>query len=191
MPLTSRQEARRTRIIDAAERVFGREGLRGASMERIAAEAGVAKATAYAYFLDKEDAFRAVAERVAERLAQSVETAMAAELDPRRAVLSALQAKEDLAYRLAHASPHAQDLLGAKSQLAANAFARADSRVLTSLAAGLAQLGDRTPHDTARRLVAACFGLAAAAPDSAALAADIAALAGAVLDALSASPARP
>src|SRR5277367_882596 len=46
----TRTELRRDRLIEAAQTVFAREGLRGASMERIAAEAGVARATVYAYF---------------------------------------------------------------------------------------------------------------------------------------------
>lgn len=44
---------RRAALIDAAHRVFGEHGFEGATMEAIAAEAGVAKGTIYLYFDSK------------------------------------------------------------------------------------------------------------------------------------------
>lgn len=46
-------------ILDAAFAVFGRTGYAQTRMDRIAAEAGVAKATVYSHFGDKEQVFRA------------------------------------------------------------------------------------------------------------------------------------
>lgn len=157
-------------------------------MEALAAEAGVAKATAYAYFRDKEDAFRAVAERLAERLAAAVETGLASAAEPEPAIIAALQAKEAIAYRTAHASAHAHDLLSAKTHLAGDAFIQADTRVRAALAGRLAELGVQAAEATARRLVAACAGLAGSAKDEATLMTDIAHLAGAVLAGLSPRP---
>jgi AcrR family transcriptional regulator len=45
-------------IADAARRLFGRYGFRRTSMDDIAREAGVAKATLYLHFAGKEDVFR-------------------------------------------------------------------------------------------------------------------------------------
>lgn len=185
MPPPDRKAQRLEKLLDAAERVFGQQGLRGATMEAIAAEARVAKATAYAYFRDKEDAFRRVAERLAGRLAEAVETGLASATDPRAAIIAALQAKEAIAYRAAHASAHAHDLLSAKTHLAADAFTRADDRVREALSDRLADLGLDATEATARRLVAACAGLAGSARDEAALMTDIAHLVGAVLAGLS------
>ncbi|MGE3845842.1 MAG: TetR/AcrR family transcriptional regulator, partial [Gammaproteobacteria bacterium] len=49
--------ARRERLVVAAETLFSRHGLRAVTMAAIAAEAGLAKATVYAYFPDKEALF--------------------------------------------------------------------------------------------------------------------------------------
>jgi AcrR family transcriptional regulator len=48
-------EYRRETIERAARRVIARRGLRAASMQAIAAEAGVAKGTLYLYFRDRDD----------------------------------------------------------------------------------------------------------------------------------------
>ncbi|WP_044573533.1 TetR/AcrR family transcriptional regulator [Saccharopolyspora spinosa] len=49
---------KRQAILDAAMRVFAREGYAQAGMDAIAAEAGVAKPTVYNHFGDKENLFR-------------------------------------------------------------------------------------------------------------------------------------
>lgn len=46
-------------ILDGAARVFARDGYEGASMSRIAAEAGVSKGTLYNYFAGKAELFSA------------------------------------------------------------------------------------------------------------------------------------
>lgn len=61
------REARRRHILEAAQRVFLREGYHGATMERVAEEAGVSKQTLYNYFADKESLFIALAETWKER----------------------------------------------------------------------------------------------------------------------------
>lgn len=50
---------KRAAILDAAKRLFAREGFNGASMDQIAAEAGVSKLTVYSHFGDKEALFGA------------------------------------------------------------------------------------------------------------------------------------
>ncbi|GAA1958324.1 TetR/AcrR family transcriptional regulator [Catenulispora subtropica] len=52
---------KRQAIVRAATTVFGREGYARASMDAIAAEAGVSKRTIYNHFADKESLFLAVA----------------------------------------------------------------------------------------------------------------------------------
>src|SRR5208337_5608976 len=54
--------ATREAILEAAERIFGDEGLEGARTEAIAAAAGVNKALLYYYFGSKEGLYRAVLE---------------------------------------------------------------------------------------------------------------------------------
>ena len=51
----SPRESARTRILDAAYELFSRHGIRGVGIDRIIAEADVAKATLYHHFPSKED----------------------------------------------------------------------------------------------------------------------------------------
>jgi AcrR family transcriptional regulator len=60
-------EATKSRILDAAEEEFAKNGLRGARTEAIAANTGVTKAMMYYYFSDKEGLYQAVLERAVRR----------------------------------------------------------------------------------------------------------------------------
>ena len=66
MPRRTKEEARatRTRIIDAAERVFHERGVAHASLEDIAAAADVTRGAIYWHFRDKAELFDAMMERV-------------------------------------------------------------------------------------------------------------------------------
>ena len=156
----ARVEARRERLTDAAQAVFVREGLRGASMERIAAEAGVARATAYAYFSDKEDAFRQVAFRLADQMVECVQAALAAPGPPADRIRAALQAKHEMGFRVARQSPFAADLFAAKDRLAGPAFAVAEQQIAAALAASMAELGVADASAAAQVLLAASTGVA-------------------------------
>ena len=62
-------ESRRRMILEAAGRVFGREGFHPATISEVAAEAGVAVGTVYLYFSKKEDLYvRLVEEKMDELL---------------------------------------------------------------------------------------------------------------------------
>jgi AcrR family transcriptional regulator len=66
----------RAQLLDAAERVFAREGFRGASVAAIAAEAGYSHGAVYSNFDGKYGLFLAlVEERIDARLAKVYETA--------------------------------------------------------------------------------------------------------------------
>jgi AcrR family transcriptional regulator len=71
-----RRELTRSQILDAAERVIAREGLRGASVEVIAEEAGYSHGAIYSNFNSKEDLFLVlIEERIDARLARVYEAA--------------------------------------------------------------------------------------------------------------------
>ncbi|MFJ6385215.1 TetR/AcrR family transcriptional regulator [Kitasatospora sp. NPDC092039] len=82
-----RPEKRRA-ITRAATAVFGREGYARASMDAIAAEAGVSKRTVYNHFADKETLFLSVALQNSAELTERIGELMAKYLDrvvdPRR-----------------------------------------------------------------------------------------------------------
>lgn len=63
-PTPSRGDAKRQAVIDAAERVFLSQGYAQASMDGIAADAGVSKRTVYNHFAGKRELFQAVVSRL-------------------------------------------------------------------------------------------------------------------------------
>ncbi|SOB82469.1 TetR/AcrR family transcriptional regulator [Streptomyces sp. 1331.2] len=77
---TGRPE-KRNAITQAAMTVFGREGYVRASMDAIAAEAGVSKRTVYNHFADKETLFLSVALQNSAELTETVRALMAKYLD--------------------------------------------------------------------------------------------------------------
>ncbi|WP_030060127.1 MULTISPECIES: TetR/AcrR family transcriptional regulator [Streptomyces] len=77
---TGRPEKRKA-ITQAATTVFGREGYVRASMDAIAAEAGVSKRTVYNHFADKETLFLSVALQNSAELTETIRALMAKHLD--------------------------------------------------------------------------------------------------------------
>jgi TetR/AcrR family acrAB operon transcriptional repressor len=73
MPRRTKEEAQvtRSRILDAAERVFERHGVSGTSLNDIAGAAGVTRGAIYWHFRDKADLFNAMMERVTLPLEQA------------------------------------------------------------------------------------------------------------------------
>jgi AcrR family transcriptional regulator len=68
-------EVRRRQVLDAAIAVFSEEGLHGASMDAIAARAGVSKPLVYAHGGTKDELFAACLAREAERLVSTLTAA--------------------------------------------------------------------------------------------------------------------
>ncbi len=92
----------RAQLLDAAERVFARDGLRGASVDAIALEAGYSSGAVYSSFKGKEDLFLTLLEeRIDPRLAtvyEAVEAELAAgapPLEAARRFVSALRGERD------------------------------------------------------------------------------------------------
>jgi AcrR family transcriptional regulator len=67
-PVSTRGTRTRRALVQAARRVFERDGFLDARITDIAAEAGVASGSFYTYFTGKEDAFAAVMEEVNEEM---------------------------------------------------------------------------------------------------------------------------
>ncbi|WP_377267242.1 TetR family transcriptional regulator [Peterkaempfera sp. SMS 1(5)a] len=115
-------EERRQRLLDAADRVIRRDGP-GASMNAIAAEAGITKPILYRHFTDKHGLYQALAERHTAGLLASVRAALARPLERRDLVegvldtyLAAIEARPQVYRFLTH--PEAGDGLGPGSPLA-------------------------------------------------------------------------
>nr|WP_184942137.1 TetR/AcrR family transcriptional regulator [Planomonospora venezuelensis] len=83
-----RESPARARILDTATRLFYAEGVHPVGIDRIIAEAGVAKATFYHHFPAKDELVRAYLEAEHGRQRAAAEMLRAASAGPREALLS-------------------------------------------------------------------------------------------------------
>ena len=74
----TRKSAARQRIVETAERLFYAEGIRNVGIDRIIAEAGVAKMTLYNHFASKDDLILAVLQYREQQFDAQFETGIAA-----------------------------------------------------------------------------------------------------------------
>ena len=107
---------RRSELLDAADRVVHRDGPR-ASMNTIAAEAGITKPILYRHFGDKNGLYRALAERHTAGLLAAIRAALALPLERRDRVeavidtyLATIEAQPQVYRFLAHPDPAADGL---------------------------------------------------------------------------------
>ena len=107
---------RRSELLDAADRVVRRDGPR-ASMNSIAAEAGITKPILYRHFGDKHGLYGALADRHTAGLLDAVRAALALPLSRRDRVeavldtyLAAIEARPQVYRFLAHPDPAADSL---------------------------------------------------------------------------------
>ena len=150
------ERTRYKRIIRAAEELFKKHGFRGVTMEAVACDAVVAKATLYSYFKHKDALFLAVCTRMAELLERAFAAALRkqdAPLDLR--IGDAILGKHRLAFELIRSSPHAEELYSHKAQLAGHVFARMNETMLGLLTEALQ--GDPALRPHAPRLARALY----------------------------------
>jgi len=134
------QNARYKRAIRTAEELFKRVGFRAVTMELVAREANVAKATLYSYFKNKDELFLAVCARMARLLRSAVEQALMkadAPLDARLA--DAVIAKHRLIFVLVRGSTHAAELFSYTHSMAGEIFADLDLKIVEMLSAAMAE----------------------------------------------------
>jgi AcrR family transcriptional regulator len=149
------ENARYKRVMRTAEELFKRVGFRAVTMELVAREANVAKATLYSYFKNKDELYVAVCARMARILRGSVEQALTkpdTALDERLA--DAVIAKHRPVFTLVRASPHAAELLTYTHSMAGEIFANLDLEMLDLFRAAMAddpELG-RNAEQLARAL---------------------------------------
>jgi TetR/AcrR family transcriptional regulator, regulator of autoinduction and epiphytic fitness len=85
-PPRTRESSKTTQILQGAMQEFLARGYAAASMDRVAAAAGVSKATVYSHFGDKEKLFKALVEQMAQQRMQSILGHMDESLEPRQAL---------------------------------------------------------------------------------------------------------
>jgi AcrR family transcriptional regulator len=155
--LSPLKQQRRDRLLSAAQDYFLAHGLRAATMEGIAAAAGLSKVTLYGYFPDRDAVFAAVVARLLDQVEQAALTALSQPADPATRLTACLLAKHGLLAGLLARSPAAADLMAAGHALAATRAM--DQRIITAMAS---VLGD---DHRAQILFHAATGVAAASTD--------------------------
>jgi AcrR family transcriptional regulator len=134
------ENARYKRAIRTAEELFKKVGFRAVTMELVAREANVAKATLYSYFKNKDELYMVVCTRMARILRGSFEQALNkadAPLDAR--VAEAVIAKHRPVFTLVRGSPHAAELFSYTHSMAGEIFANLDLEMLGMLRAAIAE----------------------------------------------------
>jgi len=150
------ENARYKRVIRSAEELFKKVGFRAVTMELVAREANVAKATLYSYFKNKDELYMAVCARMARILRASVEQALMkpdTSLDERLA--GAIVAKHRPVFTLVRGSPHAAELFTYTHSMAGEIFANLDVEMLGMLRDAMA--GDPELAPTADQLARALY----------------------------------
>jgi AcrR family transcriptional regulator len=145
----------RAQLLDAAERVFARDGLRGASVDAIALEAGYSTGAVYSNFKGKEDLFLTlIEERIDPRLAkvyEALEAELAAGVPPLEAArrfVSTLRGERDAFLLLIDFWGQAvRDPTAAERFAQRHARLRADIRRLLDAAIGEREPGVGLPSD--------------------------------------------
>lgn len=109
--MTALEEPRREQLLNAADRVVSREGP-GASMNAIAAEAGITKPILYRHFGDRSGLFQALTERHTSGLLAAVRTALDEPLERRERVehvldtyLAGIESRPQVYKLLTHPEP--------------------------------------------------------------------------------------
>jgi AcrR family transcriptional regulator len=141
------ENARYKRAIRTAEELFKKVGFRAVTMELVAREANVAKATLYSYFKNKDELFLAVCARMARLLRGAVEQALTkpdADLDARLA--DAVIAKHRPIFALVRGSPHAAELFSYTHSMAGEIFSDLDAAILDMLHAAMSEDPELSPN---------------------------------------------
>jgi AcrR family transcriptional regulator len=86
------KEQRRQEIISAAEKVFFKQGVDNATMDDVAEQAELSKATLYLYFTSKEEIYSAIFSKSQEALFKAIEKATAKLTDTREKIAAFITA---------------------------------------------------------------------------------------------------
>jgi AcrR family transcriptional regulator len=132
---------KRDRILDAAQNLFVRYGVKRTSIDEVAREAGIAKGTVYLSFKSKAELFAAIADRLCASTLADVQR-IALETAPLTTrLVGILDRYIGVTHRLVAQSPHIAELTASKEKLSAAAFDALDRRIRSLLSVLLGEVG--------------------------------------------------
>ena len=169
---TDRTSEKRRRILEAARFLVLRNGLRGTTMEAIAREAGIAKPTLYAQFVDKDAVFAGIVDIVVDDLLAAYDRGMAGSGDISDRVAAALTGQYVVLAQTLAGSPHASELMSEHKRIGAK-FREKDLRAEAEIAAELRAAGVADPEALTKVIISAAYGIALKITDEAEMVAGI------------------
>ncbi|HUF52754.1 MAG TPA: helix-turn-helix domain-containing protein [Dehalococcoidia bacterium] len=137
--MVTRDVTTRTRILGAATTLFARYGFKRTTMEDIATESGLSRASLYLQFRNKEDIFRALASDLQEQSLAAAEAALAEEGPLAERLQRAVEAKSLRMMEIAHGSPHGSELMDENHRLCGDVATQAEARFTSMLAGAFAE----------------------------------------------------
>lgn len=123
----------RTRILDAATTLFARYGFKRTTMEDIATEAGLSRASLYNQFRNKEDIFRELSRELHEGAIGRAREEIAKENTLAERLRLAVEAKTMHMMEIAYASPHGAELMDENSRLCGDLAVESERQFLVML----------------------------------------------------------
>jgi AcrR family transcriptional regulator len=144
-PVTATKE----RILAAAMTRFSHYGFRRTSMEDLAAEAGLARASIYLQFQNKEEVFRGLATQLHAEALAGAEAALEKGGTLAARLTSAAEAKSLRFIEIAYGSPHGAELLDESSRLCGGLAAETEERYRKLLARELRRASQEGEIDLA------------------------------------------
>lgn len=165
--LSQIKQARRAKIVAAAEQRFVTEGFRATTMEAVAHAAGVSKVTLYNYFKDKDLLFDAVASVIAADMQSAFDVALAADGPIEERITDALIVKHSIVRVRVRQSAFAAELFAIKNRASAVRFKALDDGFMRQISNALAAAGidGHAAEQLAETVFAASQGIANAARD--------------------------
>ena len=120
---------KRTRILQAAQSLFIRYGIKRTSIDEVARAADIAKGTLYLYYESKEILFAEVAKTICADILADARLAAALPAPLGARLVGILDAQIGVLHRLVEHSPHVRELTETKEALASAAFATLDQDI--------------------------------------------------------------
>ena len=150
---------KREAVLNAGRTLLLKQGFRATTMEAIAAEAGIAKATLYKYYGDKDAVFVALATELLIGVQEAFVEGLKAEGTLTLRVAEALVAKYRTLGEYMAGSAYADELLDVHHKLVGAQVQVAEEAAAAALVEALRQGGVREPERIAAVLDAAAYGL--------------------------------
>ena len=159
---------KRTRILQAAQSLFIRYGVKRTSIDEVARAADIAKGTLYLYYESKEMLFAEVAKNICADILTEARRAAALPAPLADRLVGILDAEIGVMHRLVEQSPHVRELTETKEAIASATFATLD-RDIKGLINTVISEENISRQDAAEMFIAAAVGTTQSGDSSAEL----------------------